>query len=328
MKFKKYYNDVKNFSKYFVQGLEIAKKVNVPNHCTNSNFGRVVLCGMGGSSLSGELVNNILSSKNSINIDVVRSYDIPTNADKDTFFIVCSYSGNTEETLSCYEKIREKGYFAIVFTAGGKLLEIARRDNVPIFEIPSNIQPRLSIGYVTIGILYLLHKVGLIEDIIGEVIQSAQNSTLLVKEEECQSLAKKLKNKVPIIYATSENFSIARIGKVKINENAKVQSFWNFFPELNHNEMIGFTKLIIDPFFIIFESKFTHIRNKKRIEVFVKMMSDKNIKYARIKFNANNFIEETLAACYFMDLTSYYLACQYDIDPEPVTMVEEFKRQI
>jgi glucose/mannose-6-phosphate isomerase len=113
-----------------------------------------------------------------------------------------------------------------------------------------------------------------------------------------------------------------------MNENAKTQAFWNFFPELNHNEMVGFTNMVMNPFFLIFSSSYSNKRNQKRIEVFCEMMHQKKLDFEVIRFASSNLIEELLAGYYFMDLVSYHLACEYDIDPEPVNMVEDFKKRM
>jgi glucose/mannose-6-phosphate isomerase len=147
-------------------------------------------------------------------------------------------------------------------------------------------------------------------------------------EEETMNLAKELVNKVPIIYSTDNNSSLAYLSKIKFNENSKVQSFWNYFPELNHNEMVGFTKVLMPSFFIIFQSQFTNPRNKKRIEVFMKLMKEKSLNSYLFALKGDNVLEEILMGYNFIEYVTYYLAEEYCIDPEPVVMVEDFKKQL
>lgn len=329
MQFQKYYDDIKRFPGQFAEGARIAEKVALPRDYPSGGFDRIVLCGMGGSSLPGDLINNMLSAeKTPLSLEMSRSYSIPKNSNKKTFFLVCSYSGNTEETLSAYGEIKAKGFRSAVLASGGKLLELAKKDGVPAFVIPTGLQPRLSTGYIISGIFSILEKMSLVPKISEKLQKASSHFASLVDEKQCQRIAEKIKGKVPVIYAEEENFSVARIGKIKMNENAKTQAFWNFFPELNHNEMVGFTNLVMTPFFLIFDSDFSHPQNRKRIEIFSDIMKEKKTEMEVVRFKAENLMEEMLASYYFMDLVSYYLACQYGIDPEPVEMVEEFKKRL
>jgi len=147
-------------------------------------------------------------------------------------------------------------------------------------------------------------------------------------EEYTKTLAKELVDKVPVIYSTKINSSIARIIKIKFNENSKIQSFWNYFPELNHNEMEGYFKIIMSAHIIIFTSQFMHERNRKRIEVFKKLLEEKGVPITVIEMRGKNVFEELINAHYFADHVTYYLAEEYEVDPEPVNMVEVFKKLI
>lgn len=147
-------------------------------------------------------------------------------------------------------------------------------------------------------------------------------------EEYSKALAKQLVGKVPVIYATGNNSSIAKITKIKFNENGKIQSFWNYFPELNHNEMEGYFKIVMSAHILIFASQYMHTRNKKRIEVFKKLLEEKDMPVTVIEMNGANVFEELLNAHYLADHITYYLAEEYKLDPEPVKMVEAFKKLI
>ena len=122
----KYYQDIKNFPFQFKKGLELAKNVSV--ECEGSNFNQIVLCGMGGSSWPANLINDFLEANRcKVRIKVNRSYVLPSNVTKNTLFLVASYSGNTEETLSCLEDIKQKEFKYIAFTSGGKLFDEANK---------------------------------------------------------------------------------------------------------------------------------------------------------------------------------------------------------
>lgn len=321
----KYYFDIKKFPAQFSLGFELAKDVHV-----EGEFNRVVLCGMGGSSFFVSLINDYLATDASIKlkIEVVKTYDIPKNVDKNTLFLISSYSGNTEEVLSCLDEVDARGYKYVIITAGGQLEQKALLKSVPYIKIPSGIQPRLSTGYFISSILQLLSNCNLIPDKRTEVLTAASKIEDSLDEEKAKNLAKMIENKVPVIYSTDNNRSLAEISKIKFNENSKTQSFHNFFPELNHNEMVGFSNIVMPLIFLIFKSQYTHTRNHKRIEIFSKILQEKSVHVEILELKGINVLEEILMGYYFIDHVTYYLADIYNVDPEAVAMVEDFKKML
>jgi len=319
----KYYNDVKKFSQQFAGGYDLAKDIII-----KGNFENIIICGVGGSALFGELLNNYFAGFTPLRIYVNRSYTLPNFANEKTLFLIASHSGNTEETISCLNEVVKKNYTYCILTSGGKLLEHAKINKTPLLLLPTGIQPRLTTGYFITGILKILSNANLIVDTEAEVIKAAEHINESLDELKTKTIAKELKGKVPIIYSTDNNSSIAMISKIKFNENTKTQAFWNFFPEVNHNEMVGFTNLVMNPFFLIYKSKFTTDRNHKRIEVFTSIMRNKGISVEVIDMIGNNLISEILNAYYFIDHVTLYLAEEYGVDPEPVELVEKFKKMI
>lgn len=319
----KYYEDIKKFPDQFRTGFELTKDIKV-----EGDFDRVVLCGMGGSTLYADLANDYLATFTDFRVEVNRGYDLTTRDNEKTLYIVASYSGNTEEVLSVLSQIQEKNYKFIVFTSGGKLLEKAEETGSQFFQIPTGLQPRLSTGYFIGGLFQVLTNQGFIDDKSEEIIKAASKIDDTLDEQKSKDLAKKIKDKVLVSYSTTENSSIARITKIKFNENAKTQSYWNVFPELNHNEMVGYQDVVSNYFFLIFESKFTHERNLKRIDTFVNLMKNKGQDSEVIKMEGENLLEEILNAYYLTDHITFYLAEEKGIDPEPVSMVEDFKKMI
>lgn len=303
----------------------MAKNLFVPG-----DFNRVVLCGMGGSSLYVELLNDFLAEDEDIKlgIEANRGYSLPKNCDQKTLFVVVSYSGNTEETLANLDEIQKNNFSCVVFCAGGQLLERAKEAKTPIYLVPKGIQPRLSTGYFIAGMLRLLENCRLVSGKLDEVLKIASGIDASLDEEKAKLLAKKLAGKVPIIYTTDNNSSLGRVAKIKFNENSKTQAFYNFFPEMNHNEMVGFTNLVMKPFFLILKSKFTNPRNYRRMEIFSELMKEKGLESEIMEMDGESNFAEILNAYYFIDHVTYYLAEEYGIDPEPVEMVEEFKGKI
>src|SRR3972149_1660670 len=140
----KFFNDIKHFPRQFSEGFQLVGDLKV-----EGDFKSAVLAGMGGSSLFVELFNDIVESQygNKFKLDVARSYYLPKYITSDTLVIICSYSGNTEESLSCMEEALVRQNKMVVFTSGGKLLQKTLELKLPLFKVPTGIQPRLSTGY-------------------------------------------------------------------------------------------------------------------------------------------------------------------------------------
>jgi glucose/mannose-6-phosphate isomerase len=319
-----YYNDIKQFPQQFKIGFDLARGIKV-----EGKFDRVVLCAMGGSGYYVELINDYLASLPGVNfrLEACRSYNLPTNVGKETLFMVVSYSGGTEEALSCLEEIKQKGYSYCAITSGSKLLQDVQSSGAQYVKVPAGIQPRLSTGYFIGSVLKILANQNFIPNLEDDVLKIV-STPIIMDEDKIKELAAELVDRMPVIYTTDNNTSLGRIVKIKFNENSKVQAFSNYFPELNHNEMVGFTRLVTKPYFIIFKSKFTHPRNVKRIETFVELMAEKGLKSYVMELPGDSILEEILFGYHYADYLTYYLAEAYGVDPEPVEMVEKFKQLI
>lgn len=322
---QKYYSDIKAFPSQFEVGVQLASGIKVQGH-----FEKVFLCGMGGSSLVTEMINDFLVSvgEKVQPIIPVRGYELPLYADKKSLVFAISHSGNTEETLSCIDQILAQKFACVVLASGGKLAEIAEQNRLPLFRIPKGLQPRLSSGYMMVAILKVMANAGYIRDYSEDLMAAAGSLGRLVDEKGARDLARKLANKVPIVYATDNAGGIARVSKIKFNENSKIQCFWNVIPELHHNEMVGWTKVLMQPYFIILKSKFAHARNKRRIEVLMELMKGKGLAGEVMEMKGESLLKEMLSTYMFIDYVTYYLADAYGIDPEPVAMVEDFKKKL
>ena len=216
----------------------------------SSQLRNIVFCGIGGSSIGGMLLKEYLYNDLKIPFISIRNYDIPSFIDKDTLLFVSSYSGNTQETLSAYEQAKQKEAKIIALTGGGKLKDLAEKDNIPIIPIPpSGMPPRCALGYSFILPLLALIKLGLIEDKSDEISETAGvlrkqsqsfSSVDHPKGNQALELAYKLMKSIPVIYC-KEQF-LGPVGyrwKCQFNENSKRTAFNNYFTELNHNEICG-----------------------------------------------------------------------------------------
>jgi len=301
-------------------GLEIAKDIKI-----ESEFKYLVVSGMGGSALPVEILKNHLV-ENDLEIFNNRTYSIPKKYHQGALHFISSYSGNTEETISCLQEVIQNNLKAIVFTNGGKILEMAKKNNIPIVEIPECIQPRYATGYFVSSMLKVLSNSNLTENQDSAIldIQEYLPAKIASFEEKGHILAKKLVGKTPIIYSTAEYRSVAMILKIKINENAKTPAFWNVYPELNHNEMVGWT-LAQGKFHILTFLDKNNPKIEKRMEITSRLLQEKGIETDFIEIEGNDKLTSIFTALAMSDWISYYLSIEYGQDPTPVDMVEKLK---
>jgi glucose/mannose-6-phosphate isomerase len=210
---------------------------------------------------------------------------------------------------------------------------MAKEHNVPHIKLPipfPNFQPRVGTGYFFGAMFQVLVNQGLVEDTTKTLLEEAdilkQNMGAL--EEQGKALAKKIAGKTPVIYSTARYKSVAMVWKIKFNENAKTPAFWNFFPELNHNEMVGWTlpqgKFIV----LMLRDTNTHSQVLKRFEVTAQLLRKQGVEVEILDMVGESVYSRTFTSIALGDFTSYYLALEYDQDPTPVDMVEKLKKSL
>jgi glucose/mannose-6-phosphate isomerase len=312
-----------NFPKQFSQGYEITKDFVSPYH----GIKNVLVVGMGGSALPGDFLKMYVE-KDNIKVSVARDYRLRKPVSSDTVVFVISYSGNTEETIEALEQLIQTKANIVVLASGGKLVELAHTNNLPLILVPQGMQPRCATGYFFSIMVAVLEKMNVVSNKQNEIISLAEKLTTVIDHVYLQNLAKRIQGKIPLVYGASDFLFVVRNIKIKFNENSKTQAFFNVFPELNHNEMVGFTNLVMTPFFLIFQKPNDYERVIKRMHIFVQLMKEKHLETEIILLRGKTMLEWIFEASYMGDWLSYYLALAYGIDPEPVVMVEDFKKKM
>lgn len=320
------YEAIKNFASQFEYELKIE------NADALKPATKFLVVGMGGSHLAADLLK---TWNPGLDVIVHQDYGLPALSNEDLaerLIILSSYSGNTEEVLFAFEKAGTKDLPRAIVSIGGKLLELAKENALPYIQMPdTNIQPRSALGFTLKALLKLMNQ--------EQAIVELSKLSLLLKpdefEEQGRELAKKLKGFVPVIYSSLQNLPIAYNWKIKFNETGKVPAFYNVFPELNHNEMTGFdvkpaTKNLSKNFyFLLLEDDSDHPKIKKRMQILAKLYRERSLPVEFIKIiQSRNVFYKIFSSLVLADWSAYYTAKAYGVEPEQVSMAEEFKKLI
>lgn len=322
-----FYQVIRQFPKQFLQSWNIVADHSGLEMMGRNRFNRIYFSGMGGSSLPADIINDIYDG--ALRLEILRDYTLPSSVGPEDLLIAASFSGNTEETLATLEEGLKRGIPSIALCHGGKLEQDAKAAGIPWIHIPDCIQPRCALGNFYATLLALLFKLGRIDSPESELkrleffLEGFQDAA----EARGKKLAAALKDRVPIIYGPSRLQGVCRIWKIKFNENAKIQSFYNVLPELNHNEMVGYTRLLMKPALIFLESRFMHPRIERRMEVMKELLGGE-MPVLRVPAAGDTLLQEMFASLLIADYASYYLAAEYGVEPGPVAMVEEFKKKL
>ncbi|KPK96767.1 MAG: hypothetical protein AMJ95_12405 [Omnitrophica WOR_2 bacterium SM23_72] len=306
------------------------------------DFTKIVFAGMGGSAIGADLIRSYLYFESKIPIVVLREYRLPAYVDEATLVIVSSYSGNTEETLSAYREAQEKKATLLAVSSGGMLKDFASRDKVTFVEMPGNLPPRCSLGYLSIIPLCLLARCGLAPEPSGAIHQMVKtledlrnhnlNPGIGQKDNIAKSIALKLYNKLSFIYSSSLSFDVCAIRmRGQIAENSKALSSSHVFPEMNHNEIVGWDnpkKLFKNFVAVILRDKGMHPRVAMRMDITADLIRKEGVEVIEIWSSGEGLLSRIFSLIYIGDFVSLYLAILYGIDPTPVDRVTYLKEQL
>lgn len=302
------------------EGIQLGKNVKV-----SGEFSNIVVAGMGGSGIPGNLLQSILHECK-IPIIVHKDYTLPGFVNKNSLVFAISYSGNTEETLSSFKDAQRKRATIVVLTSGGKLRELARQANVPLVVVPSGLPPRSALAYFLFPMLTILHTTGIAKINAAEVkatIEALKNPAF---EKKAQDIADQLMGRTPIIYTSEPLEGVALRWKQEFNENTKIHAFYNVFSEMDHNELMAYERAKDTYHVILLRDERDHPHNKKRMDYLKRILKEKNIPVTEIMLKGTHRLVKIFTAIYTGDLTSYYLAKKYGVDPIETSLIEELKK--
>jgi glucose/mannose-6-phosphate isomerase len=290
----------------------------------------VMICGMGGSAIGGDLAAAALGGRCTLPLLTIRGYELPPWATPDWTVVCSSFSGQTEETLACMEAAGVLGARRIVATTGGQLADLARAHEIPVIGLPAALPaPRAAVGYMfavaaEAAALSGAPRIHTEIDAAAAHLEGSRDALL----ERAEQIAARLDGTVPVIYGADLTVPAARRWKAEINENAKVPAFWAELPEADHNELSGWTEAegIFSAVFL--QDPDQHPREQRRIELTAEVVSSAAAEVETVAIEGDTRTERLLGAVMLGDLVSLFLAAHRNLDPTPIDTIELLKRRM
>jgi len=330
---------VADFPSQIEKASEIIKSAELENIYKVDN---IVFSGMGGSAISGDILQAYFRDKIDIPIYVNRQYDLPRWVNKDSLVFIQSYSGNTEETLSAFKHAYQKRSKIIAITSNGKLEEFCKKRQINLIKIPQGYQPRAATGFMLFSALYALIKTGVIRlDIdkeINETIKIAKevsqnnNKKIEIQKNYAKQLANKIIKKTPQIYSFKYYNPIAKRWCTQFNENSKIICRYDEVSESNHNDIVGWSmnpEVTKNFTCILFRDKAEEsVYIEKRLEFMKKLFKTNAADTIEIEIEGKKRLSKMMYTMYLGDFVSCYLAILRKIDPTPVNIISELKEEL
>ena len=308
-----------------------------------SSFRDILFLGMGGSAIGGDLAKSLLEEEVHCPIVVNRSYSLPAFVNKESIVFAVSYSGNTEETLAAYQAARRKKATLVVVASGGKLIEYAKEDGIPHLLIPTGLPPRTAMGYLFFVPYILLRKLRGLSLRHGEFREMVKGLEFLREKKIgpevpfsrnlSKQIALRLVGKIPAIHGGVPRMeAVAMRWRTQIAENAKQLSWSHLYPELNHNEIVGWCEpknLLRHLLILLLRDSGDHPRVKKRMDITQSLLRrESGVETLEVWSSGHSALERVLSLIYTGDFVSFYLAMFNHVDPTPVKRIERLKKQL
>jgi glucose/mannose-6-phosphate isomerase len=330
--------EIEKLPDQLIEAWELEKKYPVPKI---KNLKTIVMAGMGGSAISGDLFSAYIEDSCDTQFFVHRNYGLPQWVHGDECLVVASsHSGNTEEVLSAFDEAIVRKCPMVVISTGGKLAQKAESEKIPVWKFVHNGQPRAAIGYTFGLLLNLVFRLGLIPDPQSEIKSTVeamklQQSTIQagssIRDNPAKRLAGQMMGRLVSVYGADILSPVARRWKTQLNELAKAWSQFDILPEANHNAIAGsqnppdeLNKL----FALFLLSSLQHPRNRRRLELNRESFMLEGITTDTYEAKGSNKLAQMWTAIHFGDYVSYYLAILYGVDPTPIETINWLKKSL
>ena len=300
--------------------------------------GGLVVCGMGGSAIGGDLAKAALGDRATRQITVVRGYALESWTPPESLVLCASYSGDTEETLACFEAAGAAGAQRVVLTTGGTLAELAREEAVPVIGVPAGMEPRAAVIYMTIAAMECAALCGAAPGLHAEIDTATALLEQLVEEwgpggaedSTAKEIARLLDGTVPVVHGASATAAPARRWAAQINENANSPAFWSELPEGSHNQICGWERgRAIAPLAGVFLcDPDQHPRVKRHVDLAAAELERVGAPWTQVQTRGDSRLERVLSAVLLGDLVSVYMAALAGVDPTPTPALARLKDEL
>lgn len=301
----------------------------------------IAILGMGGSGISGDIVKAIIGPRSRLHVETIRGYELPAWVGDRTLVFAVSHSGNTAETLTTFDAALRSGAQMISIASGGTLAETSRRGGIPLVAFPGTYQPRASLGYLCLPQLFVCDRLGLVEGFklgFDETLDLVRRRSIEwgrsapTAANPAKQLAEALVDRLPIIYASDGPGKVAAYRfKCQLNECAKTQSYSVTFPELDHNEIVGWTgpgpRARRDSTVVVFRAE-DRPEMVVRVDETLSLMRDRGVDVREVMPQGLSPLARLMDLIYFGDFAATYLALATGVDPTPVAIISELKSRL
>ena len=290
--------------------------------------GGLVVCGVGGSAVGGDLAAGVLGERALRPLETVRGFALPPNVGPETLVLAASYSGNTEETLACFQAAGDAGAPRVALTTGGSLAEAARAAGVPVMGVPAGMQPRAAVVYSVVGALGCATACGAGPPLREEIEGGAALLRRLADEgSRPKELALALHGRIPVFYGGGATAPVAARWKTQVNENAKAPAFSGALPEAAHNEICAWERA--EGFTAVFlEEPSQPPRIHRRIEAMAEIVAEAGAPVERVQAAGETPFERVMSLVMMGDLVSIHLAVLDGLDPQPIEAIDRLKARL
>jgi glucose/mannose-6-phosphate isomerase len=329
---------IESFPEHVLAAYSDAPELNLPDA---RNAGILLVTGLGGSAIGGDLARTIAGRNLRVPFVVSRDYDLPCRLDASSIVIACSYSGNTEETLSAYRQARQYGAAIVCITSGGRLESLGKADGYPVLRLPGGFPPRAALGHSLIVLLGALHGMQVIPD-MGESIRETADLLRLLRDQyrvsspeksnRAKALANALAGKAAAIYGSSRIMeAVALRWRTQIEENAKNLALHQSLPEMNHNELVGWVhpdEVLRRIGVVLLRDKEDHPQVQRRFDLTAELLARKSGGVHEVWSNGSSVLARILSTLYLGDFVSLYMAYLNGVDPTPVEVIDDLKKEL
>jgi len=328
---------IRSFPGLCEQAWQIAQGFQLPQDY--QKIKKIVILGMGGSAIGGDLIAGLAVNEAAVPITVCREYTLPKWVDEETLVIASSYSGMTEETLSAFEQALKTPARKLAITTGGKLKSLCESQDIPVFTFGYKSSPRAALPFSFFLLLGLLQNLKVFKNKKSQVttaikelhaLASKINENVPCVSNTAKLLAQDLNGYLPIIYGAGINGPVAQRWKTQINENSKTMAFYEIFSELNHNAIMGYQlpETIKQCKVVMLDSALLHERIRLRYKITQSLLKKAGIPFEVLKAEGSNALSQMMGLVFIGDYISYYLAMLNGVDPTEIKPINFLKESL